>query len=155
MNNMISFDNKRAVNRMVWIISSVLLLDLFSLSICILFKIETKTIYIILITLFAILILRLARLRNFKLEITDEQISIKYNHFIIKCYKPAGLELPWNKILFCKLQRGILSHYLCIGVSGKRRNQVFYYNLGTLSRANIHKIEDGVSNVCYCDIGML
>jgi hypothetical protein len=108
---------------------------------------DNKIIYIVLIIVFVILVLRFGTQRYFKLEFTEDLVSITYDHLIIKRNKASGLKLPWSKIQFCKLERGIFSHYICIGVLGKRRNKVFYYNLGVLSISSLRSIEVCLINV--------
>lgn len=143
MNNMTSFDNKTAVKRMAWILLFLLLLSSFCILACISFKMFNKLTYIVLTIVIVILVLRLATLRYFKLKITDDQVFIKYDYLIIKRYKSRGLKLSWDKI---QLQRGILSHYLYVDVSG---NRGFYYNLGVLSESSIREIELSLNNFRY------
>lgn len=79
-------------------------------------------------------------MKYFKLEISEEVISIKYNHPLFTCYKVPSLELPLNKLGYLKLEEGIFSYNICISILGKRKNKILYYNLGNLSKENLHII---------------
>ena len=141
-----SIDNKVAAIRMTWIIIFASIIGASFLLICMLCKIDNLSVYTGMISFLLVMIFRLATLKYFKLEISEELISIKYNHPLLKGYTSAKLELPWYKIRMCKLEKGILFHYICICVSGKKKDKIFHYNLGFLSKVSICKIEDNLKN---------
>lgn len=141
-----SIDNKTAATRMIWIIISAIIISMLCLLICILFRIDALPVYIVIVPFLTVLIFRLVTLKYFKLDISDELISIKYHHPLIKHYKSANLELPWDKVYFCQLNKSIVSHYICIGVTGKKRDKMFYYDLGILSKSSIRIIQNHINN---------
>jgi len=141
-----SINNKKAAIRTIWIIVSALMICLSSLLLCLLLRIHDIKIYAVLIILISALVFRLITMKYFRLEISEELISIKYNHPLLENYKSANLELPWYKINACQIEKNMLFHYICIGVSGKKRNKMFHYSLGFLSKVSIHKISDSLNS---------
>lgn len=139
-------DNQTAATRMLWIIILAINIDMCCFLMCILFKIDSLPVYIIIISFFVLLIFRLKNLKYFKLEIAEELISIKYYHPLNKRYSSPKLELPWYKVRFFLLRKGVVSHYICIGVISKRKDKVFYFNLGVLSKSSISIIETSLKN---------
>ena len=141
-----SINNKKAAMRTIWLIMAAIIICLFCLLLCLLFRIHDIEVYAILSLLISALTFRLITLKYFRLEISEELISFKYSHPLLENYKPADLELPWYKINVCQIEKHMLFHYICIGVSGKKRNKMFHYSLGFLSKVSIHKISDSLNS---------
>lgn len=137
--------NRSFSTRMVWILISSIIITSSILWLCLLLRIQTYFLYLIIVFLLILLIIRAITIRYFKLEISEDMISIKFDHPLLKRYKHTDLELPLYKIGFCKLETNMFSHRLCIGVTGKKKEKIFYFNLGILSESNINTIKAAIS----------
>lgn len=139
-----SIDNKAAATRYIYLIICAVLVTLYGLLTCILFRITHLALYISILLLLALLTYKLVTIKYFKLELSEDLISIKYNHPLIKRYRSANLELPWYKISFCQLEKHSVFNYIRIGVYGRYKNKVFIYNLGILASESIDLINEGI-----------
>jgi hypothetical protein len=142
-------DNKIATTRMAWLIIFAIIMSAFSLVMCMLFRIDKIVVYVIISSSLIIQAFILFTMKYFKLEISEEHISIKYSDPLLNRYNSACMELPWYKVSSCQLKKSMFSHYIRIGIFGKRGDKILHYNLGILSKSNIHYIENNLRNVQF------
>lgn len=135
------FDNKIATLTSIWIIV-IIVVNILSISIICILSNTNITLYIGLVFLMAILAFKFLTLRYFKMEITGGNFCTTY----YTPFKNRGdmivMEQPLDKINFCKLEKSIISHYICIVISRKEKNEMFCYEVGILSKKSIRQINE-------------
>jgi hypothetical protein len=74
---------------------------------------------------------RLIMLKTFSLEVSEHILSIKYRHPLVPNHHPV-LEVPLRKVIFLKVEKGIINYIMIISINTKRGMRSFYYRLGNL-----------------------
>lgn len=87
---------------------------------------------------------RLAMLKTFSLEVSEHILSVKYEHPLSHIHHPV-LEVPLQKVLFFKVEKGIVNYFMVININTKRGMRSFYYRIGNLPEKNTEKLEN-ISN---------
>ena len=90
-----------------------------------------NTVYACFLVILLFCIWRIFKLKIFSMEASDHIFSIKYTHPLKKSRKPA-LEVPINKIVSFKTEKGIINYVLVVSLSTKRGIRNFYYEIGQL-----------------------
>ena len=142
-----SFDNQKGTLRMMWMIIVMTFIILAFSFICIFLRYSNISVYVTLMFLLALLAFKFLKLKYFKMEISDELIYISSYTPLKNLSDLTILEQPLDKIYFCKLEKSILSHYICVVVSCKNRNEMFYYEVGTLSKRRITEINNSFNKI--------
>lgn len=133
--------NKKSTVNMFWILISLIILSIFCLLYFLLWKIDDSKYYLILSIFLVLFFKRVVSIKYFILEMSDEIISIKYNHPLIKRFVPTSLELPWYKISFCKLRKRTFTNKIYIGVLSNQKIKIFTYDLGLLPLSTVTEIQ--------------
>lgn len=87
----------------------------------------------LLYTVFALtalfIIWRISLLRSFELETTEHIFSIKYGHPLSGELKQI-IEVPLQKILFLKIEKGLINNFLIVSINSKKGMKNFYFRTG-------------------------
>lgn len=79
------------------------------------------------------LIWRISLLKTFVLETTEHIFSIKYGHPLSGDLKQV-IEVPLQKILFLKTDKGIINSFLIVSINSKKGMKNFYFRMGILNQ---------------------
>lgn len=74
---------------------------------------------------------RIATLKIFSLEVSEHICTVKYRHPLMNLRQPV-LEVPIQKVISLKTEKGLINYILVIGIVTKRGIRNFYYRLGRL-----------------------
>lgn len=127
--------NKKSIKATMYLLAVLLLLDV-SLLLLIQKPLEINhTISTILsIIIFLLIVWRFWILKIAVLETSKYLFSLKYQHLFLQSNPtPPVLEVPLDKLEYCKIERNFLDAFLVIAINSNRGKRIFYYPLGFLS----------------------
>lgn len=104
-------------------------------------------IYISIALIFGFCVWRIAILKIFSMEVSEHIFSVKYRHPLEHNNHPV-LELPLEKVISVKTEKGILNHILLISIRSRKGIKNFYYRLGKLPENQPGKFKE-ISNFIY------
>lgn len=93
------------------------------------------------LSLIALVVYRFSLLRHINFRISDSIICIRLRYPLASRSRASVLEFPINKILSCKVERGIISSFLMLKIDTQRGVKNRYYKLGFLDKAQLDKIQ--------------
>lgn len=104
------------------------------------FAIDDMIQYSLGIAVLILCIWKIATLKSFSVDVSEQIISIKYGHPLSRIRRPA-LEVPLNKVVSLKTEKAILQNIMVIGISTKKGIRNFYYKIGNLSSNEVEKFK--------------
>lgn len=103
--------------------------------------------YILISLIFGFCVWRIAILKIFSMEVSEHIFSVKYRHPLLQNHHPV-LELPLEKVISIKTEKGILNHILLISIKSRKGIKNFYYRLGKLPENQPGKFKE-ISNFIH------
>ncbi|KFC21650.1 hypothetical protein [Chryseobacterium sp. FH1] len=126
----------------------LLILDLILLIFSTKFSyISDEYLYIFFALIFVFCIWRIATLKIFSMEVSEHIFSVKYRHPLLQSDHPV-LELPLEKVISVKAEKGILNYILLISIRSRKGIKSFYYRLGKLPENQSIKFKE-ISNFIH------
>jgi len=101
-------------------------------------KIDKASLYGIFLIIFLFSIWRISLLKTFSLEVSEHILSVKYKHPLAHNHNPV-LEVPLQKVMFYRIEKGLLNYIMIININTRRGMKSFYYRLGTLPKSEASK----------------
>lgn len=95
------------------------------------FVIPKTVLYSTFLVILIFSIWRIVTLKIFSLEVSEHICTVKYRHPLMKLRQPV-LEVPIQKVISLKTEKGLINYILVIGIVTKRGIRNFYYRLGRL-----------------------
>jgi len=142
-------NNRKEVAKALYLFFFIILLDIVFLIVA--KKILTLPKILLYSSFLVILIFslwRIATLKIFSMEVSEHIFTIKYRHPFSKIHQPV-LEVPIQKIISLKAEKGIINYVLVIGVNTRKGIRNFYYRLGRLpenQNEKFKKISDFIAS---------
>ncbi|MNK30372.1 hypothetical protein D3C87_487890 [compost metagenome] len=126
----------------------LLILDLILLIFSTKFSyISDEYLYVFFALIFVFCIWRIATLKIFSMEVSEHIFSVKYRHPLLQNNHPV-LELPLEKVISLKAEKGILNYILLISIRSRKGIKSFYYRLGKLPENQSSKFKE-ISNFIH------
>lgn len=132
---------------MMFALFCVLLLDVICLMIIRILEIEHVTIFPIFWMILILGVWSLMHLRFFLIEISEHVISIRYVHPFKKRTNITVLEVPLEKVISYKIERGILSNFLILDIDTNRGKRSFYYQIGILKKKESNRFRNLLNSI--------
>lgn len=141
-------DNERSIRITMYILFFLLFLDVLFLGL-IIKRTGNRTIPVALGVVFLLLIIRrFSVLRVVVFETSEYLLSLKYRHPLLQSKKrPPVLEIPLDKVEFCRIERRFQDYYLIVRISTSRGKRNFYFRLGILSRKQTGNFKKTVNEI--------
>lgn len=141
-------NNSKEVTLTLYGFLFLLILDLILLIFSTKFSyISDKYLYIFFALIFIFCIWRIATLKIFSMEVSEHIFSVKYRHPFSHDKHPV-LELPLDKVISVKAEKGILNYILLISIRSRKGIKSFYYRLGKLPENQSGKFNE-ISNFIH------
>lgn len=104
-------------------------------------NIRQSSVYVIFLVIFVFFVWKIMTLKIFSLEVSDHIFSVKYSHPLFRSRQPA-LEVPIEKVISLKTEKGIITYILVISINTKRGIRNFYYKIGQLPENQFDKFKN-------------
>ncbi|MPS72691.1 MAG: hypothetical protein E2590_05995 [Chryseobacterium sp.] len=104
------------------------------------FAIDDIVLYSFSIAVFILCVWRIATLKSFSLDVSEQIISVKYSHPLSRVRRPV-LEVPLYKVVSMNTEKAILHHIMVIGILTKKGIRNFYYRIGNLPSNEAEKLK--------------
>lgn len=115
------------------------------------FVIPKLVLYGIFLVILVFSIWRIITLKIFSLEVSEHICTVKYRHPLMNLRQPV-LEVPIQKVISLKAEKGVINYILIIGVNTRRGIRNFYYRLGRLpenQNEKFKKISDYIASARF------
>lgn len=148
-NKTMKVNNRKEIAIAMYGFFLLLILDILFLVFATKFLILDKaTLYGIFLIVFMFSIWRITLLKTFSLEVSEHILSVKYRHPLSANHHPV-LEVPLQKVMFYKIERGLMNYIMTININTKRGMKSFYYRLGTLPKSEASKFNKMSDLISY------
>lgn len=134
-------NNQREIAIAMYGFFLLILLDLIFLFLAkTIFIIPNTVLYSTFLVILCFSIWRIVTLKIFSMEVSEHICTVKYRHPLMKFRQPV-LEVPLQKVISLKTEKGVVNYILVIGIITKRGIRNFYYRLGRLPQNQPDKIK--------------
>lgn len=135
-------NNRKEIERAMYGFLFLIILDLFFLIFAKIFlNILQSTVYIIFLVIFLFSVWKILTLKSFALEVSEHIFSVKYSHPLFRSRYP-DLEVPVEKVISLKTEKGIINYILIISINSKRGIRNFHYRIGQLPESQFDKFRN-------------
>ena len=125
-------NNRKEIAFAMYAFFTLIILDIIFLVFATkIFQISKLFLYGSFLVIFIFSLWKIINLKIFSMEVSEHICTVKYRHPLIKVRQPA-LEVPLQKVISLKTEKGIINYILVIGINTRRGIRNFYYNLGRL-----------------------
>lgn len=140
-------NNRKEIATVMYCFLSLIFLDLLFLVFAKQFlNIQQSIVYVIFLVIFIFSGWRIFTLKSFALEVSEHIFSVKYSHPLSSSRNPA-LEVPIEKVISLKTEKGVMSYILIISINTKRGIRNFYYRIGKLPENQSEKFRNTIDLV--------
>lgn len=84
--------------------------------------------------IFILAVWQFITLKVFSVEVSEHIISIKYNHPLGRKPNLPVLEVPLQKVISYKIEKGMINDFFMINIDASRGVKTFYYRLNLFTR---------------------